>query len=184
MDTCASTLSKWPANPTEINVKACRKQFVPDLSDVFPDLRLILRVLGHGLPARKTVSNSLKHENFPENVVRPWGQVRSCASWLLCLLCRNRPSSSQTWTPQARSQYLWTLVLLMAFLKFGKAVITVDTLNMKPTKSLLKMNIPLGIPVSAYEARPPSTPVEMICGMDLQLAVPDIQFQIRSDVLI
>lgn len=59
-----------------------------------------------------------------------------------------------------------------------------DTRNMGPTKTLLKINIFLGIPVSAYEARPPSTPVEMICGMDLQLAVPDILFQKRSDVLI
>lgn len=96
IDSSASTLTKWPANATKINVGACRKKFVSDLTDVFSDLRLSLRDLGQGLLARKTVRIPQKNGNFPEHAVRPrvkWGHVPADF-----FLHRWNRSSSQTWT--------------------------------------------------------------------------------------
>lgn len=61
-------------------------------------------------------------------------------------------------------------------------LIALDTKNMVSMKSLLKVNVLLGISVRAYEPRSPSTPVGVIRRMDLQLSEPDIQSQMRSDV--
>lgn len=58
-------------------------------------------------------------------------------------------------------------------------LITVATRNMKSTKSLLKVNIYLGISHRAYEPMSLSKPVGVKVG---RLVVRDFQFQIRSDV--
>lgn len=120
MDSCASTLTKGSRKCQRNKRGVYRKQFVPDYTDVFPDLRLTPRPLGQRLPPRETLSNFLKDEHYPKLVVRRRSQVGPCASWPLFLLRWNRPSSAQTWTPQASSQYLWTLTLLTVFLKSGK----------------------------------------------------------------